>query len=148
MLERWQTWCCCCTGRTSCSQVKQHEVLLSDCCCCPVTQSCLTLCDPMDCSTPGSSVLHCLPEFAQIHVHWVSDAIQPSHPLLPTSPSALSLSQDCLPRWLRQLRICLQCRRPGFNPWVGNIPGRRERKATYCSILAWRIPWTEEPRGL
>ena len=40
-------------------------------CCCSVTKSCLTLCDPMDCSTPGSTVLHYLLEFAQIHVHWV-----------------------------------------------------------------------------
>ena len=43
--------------------------------CCSVAQSCPTLCDPMDCSTPGSPVLHYLLEFAQIHVHWVSDAI-------------------------------------------------------------------------
>ena len=43
----------------------------------------LTLCDLMDCSAPGFPVLHHLPEFAQIHVHWVSDAIQPSHPLSP-----------------------------------------------------------------
>ena len=48
----------------------------------------------MDCSIPGSSVLHYLPEFAQIHVHWVSDAISPSHPLLPPSPFAFSLSQN------------------------------------------------------
>ena len=61
------------------------------CCCCSVAQSCLTLCQPMDCSTPGFPVLH-LPEFVQTHVHWVSDAIQPSHPLL--SPScAFCLSQ-------------------------------------------------------
>ena len=40
-------------------------------CCCSVTKSCLTLCDPMDCSTPGSTVLHYLLKFAQIHVHWV-----------------------------------------------------------------------------
>ena len=62
-------------------------------CCCSVAQSCLTLCDPMDCSTPGSSVLHYLLEFAQTHVHWAGDAIQPSHPLLPSSPPALHLSQ-------------------------------------------------------
>ena len=43
--------------------------------CCSVAKSCLILCDPMDCSMPGSSVLHYLPEFAQIHVHWVGDAI-------------------------------------------------------------------------
>ena len=48
--------------------------------------------DPMDCSMPGYPVLR-LPEFAETHVHWVSDAIQPSHPLSPTSPPALNLSQ-------------------------------------------------------
>ena len=54
-----------------------------------VAQSCLTLCDPMDCSTPGLSVHHQLPESTQTHLHWVGDAIQPSHPLLPLllSPS-------------------------------------------------------------
>ena len=45
-------------------------------------QSCLTLCDPMGCSTPGLPVNHQLPEFTQTHVYWVHDAIQPSHPLL------------------------------------------------------------------
>ena len=51
------------------------------CCFCSVAKSCLTLCDPMDCSMPGFSVLYHLPDLAQTHVHWVSDAIQPSHPL-------------------------------------------------------------------
>ena len=63
------------------------------CCCCSVTNSCPTLCNPVDCSTPGFPVLLCLPEFAQTHVHWVNDAIQPSHPLSPPSPPALNLSQ-------------------------------------------------------
>ena len=58
-----------------------------------VAQSCPTLCDPMDCSTPGFPVHHQLPEFTQTHVHWVSDAIQPSHPLSSPSPTALFLSQ-------------------------------------------------------
>ena len=58
-----------------------------------VAKSHPTLCGPMDCSTPGSSVLRDLPEFAQTHVHRVGDAIQPSHPLLPPSPFAFSLSQ-------------------------------------------------------
>ena len=58
-----------------------------------VAQSCLTLCDPMDCSTPGLPVLHYLPEFARTHVHHFGDAIQPSHPLLPPSPPALGLCQ-------------------------------------------------------
>ena len=47
----------------------------------------------MDCTTPGSPVLHYLPEFAQSHIHWVDDAIQPSHPLLPASAPTLNLSQ-------------------------------------------------------
>ena len=51
-----------------------------------VTHSCLTLCDPMNCSTPGLPVHHQLPEFTKTHVHWVSDAIQPSHPLSSPSP--------------------------------------------------------------
>ena len=50
--------------------------------CCSVARLCPTLCKPMDCSTPGCPVLQYLPEFAQTHLHWVSDAIQPSHPLL------------------------------------------------------------------
>ena len=57
-----------------------------------VAQLCPTLCDPMDCSTPGLPVHHQLPEFTQTHVHWIIDAIQPSHPLLSPSP-AFSLSQ-------------------------------------------------------
>ena len=58
-----------------------------------VTLSCLTLCDPMNHSTPGLPVHHQLPEFTETHVHWVSDAIQPSHPLSPLSTLALKLSQ-------------------------------------------------------
>ena len=51
-----------------------------------VVQSCLTLCNLMDCSMPGLPILHCLLEFAQTRVHWASDAIQPSHPLSSLSP--------------------------------------------------------------
>ena len=58
-----------------------------------VAQSCLTLCNPMNRSTPGLSVHHQLPEFTQTHVHRVSDAIQPSHPLLSPSPPAPNPSQ-------------------------------------------------------
>ena len=59
-----------------------------------VSQLCLTLCDPMDCSTPGLPV-HCqLPEFTQTHVHWVGYAIQPSHPLSSHSPLAFNLSPN------------------------------------------------------
>ena len=58
-----------------------------------VAISCLTLCNPVNCSTPGFPVLHYLLEFAQTSVHWVSDAIQPSHPLSSLAPLALNLSQ-------------------------------------------------------
>ena len=58
-----------------------------------VSQSCLTLCEPMNCSMPGLPVHHLLPEFTQTHVHWVGDAIQPSHPLSSPSPPAPNLSQ-------------------------------------------------------
>ena len=69
-----------------------------------VTQSCLTLCNPMDCSTPGLPVHHQLPELTQTHVHWVGDAIQPSHPLLCPSPPAFILSQhQCLFQWVSSL---------------------------------------------
>ena len=71
--------------------------------CCPLVRSCLTLCDPTNCSMPGFPVLHYLPEFAQTYVHWVGDAIQPSHPLSPLSPPALNLSQH-----------------QGFFQWIGS----------------------------
>ena len=58
-----------------------------------VAQSCLTLCYPMDCSTPGLPVHHQLPEFTQTHVRRVGDAIPPSHPPSSPSPTAINLSQ-------------------------------------------------------
>ena len=71
-------------------------------CCCSVAQWGLILCNPMGCSTPGFPILYHLPEFAQTHVHWVSDAIQPSHSLLSSSPAFnLSQHQDFFPvSWL------------------------------------------------
>ena len=62
-------------------------------CCCSVTKSCPTLCKPTNYSMPGFLVLHYLLELAQTHVHWVGDAIQPSHPLSFPSPPAFNLSQ-------------------------------------------------------
>ena len=73
----------CCHGRP-CTDFIQFS---------SVAQSCLTLCDPMDCSMPGFPVHHQLPELAQSHVHRVSDAIQPSHPLSSPSSPAFNLSQ-------------------------------------------------------
>ena len=70
-------------------------------CWCSVTKSCPTLCDPMDCRKPGFPVLHCLPEFAQTHVHLVRNAIQPLHPLSNSplcSVLRLPFQQRC-PSW-------------------------------------------------
>ena len=69
-----------------------------------VAQWCPTLCDPMNHSTPGLPVHHQFPEITQTHVHWVSDAIQPSHPLSSPSPPAFSLSQNQGPfKWVSSL---------------------------------------------
>ena len=74
------------------------------CCCCSVAQSCPTLCDSMDCSMPGLPVPHHLLEVAQVHVHCIGDPIQPSHPLMLPSPSALNLSQhQGLFQWVSRL---------------------------------------------
>ena len=79
-----------------------------------VTQLCVTLFNPMDCSTPGFPV-HCQPlEFPQTHVHWVGEAIQPSHPLSSPSPPALNPSQDqSLFQWVNSLA----------NSWGGQSTG-------------------------
>ena len=84
--------------------------------CCSIAKSCPTLCDPMDCHAPGFPISHHLPEFAQVHVHCIGDAIQPSQPLSPSSPSAFSLSQhqdlfqgvDCLHQVAKVLELQLR----------------------------------------
>ena len=82
--------------------------------------SCPTLCNPMDCSTPGFLVLYHLSEFAQIHVHWVGDAYWPSHPLSPTSPPAFNLSQhQSFPmNWF----FVSGCQRIGASPSILVLP--------------------------
>ena len=60
---------------------------------CSIIKSYWTLCDPMDCNTPGLSVRHHLPDFTQVHVHSIGDAFQSFHPLPPSSPFAFNLSQ-------------------------------------------------------
>ena len=87
-------------GLLLCRQILHHlshqgmeSIKSKDHCCCSISKSCLTLCDPIDCSTPGSPVLHYLLKFAQIQVDSVDDAIKPSHPLLPPFSFALNLSQ-------------------------------------------------------
>ena len=69
-----------------------------------VAQSCPTLCNPMNRSTPSLPVHHQLPDFTETHVHWVSDAIQPSHPLSSPSPPAPNPSQhQSLFQWANSL---------------------------------------------
>ena len=96
-------------------------------CCCSVAQLCPTFCDPVDCSTPGFSVLHHLLEFAQTHVHWVGDAIQPFHPLLPPL-------QD--PRWGWKAAACWDdCRASQLAFLSPNLPNSAQ------------IPLYREPFG-
>ena len=78
---------------------------------CSIDKLCSTFCDSMNYSTPGFPVLYYLLEFAQTHVHWIGDAIKPSHPLLPPSPSALNLSQhQGLFQWVSCTCNLLFCR--------------------------------------
>ena len=91
--------------------------------CCSVPKSRLTLWDPMDCSTQGFPILHYLPEFVQIHVHWVSDAIQPPYPLSSPSPPALNLSQH-----------------QGLYQWVGSSHGGQSIGASVsASVLPMNL---------
>ena len=91
---------------------------------CSITHLCLTLCDLMDWSSPGFSVLHCLPELAQTHAHWAGDAIQPSHPLSSPSSPALNLSQhQGLFQWvgsLHQVAKVLEFQHQSFQ-WIFRV---------------------------
>ena len=96
-----------------------------------VAQLCPALCNPTDCSTPGFPVHHQLQEFAQIHVHQVSDAIQPSHLLLFPSPPAFSLSQQ---QSLSNEPV-LGIRWPKY--WNFSISPSNE----YSGLISFRIDW-------
>ena len=106
-------------------------------CCCSVTQSCLTFCDPMDCSLPGFPVLHYVPEFAQTYVHWVGNAIQPSHPQSFPSLPALNLSQcQGLFQWAGSLHqvakvLELQLQHQSFQ-WILSVDFLRD-------LLVWSL---------
>ena len=73
---------------------KLCSVYTMEYCCCWVAKSCPPLCDPMDCNTPVSPVLYYLQESAHTHIHWVSEVIQPSHPLLLPSLPTLNIFQQ------------------------------------------------------
>ena len=99
--------------------------------CCSVPQSCLTVCSPVDCSTPGLPVLHHLPELAQAHVHWVSDAIQPSHSLSSPSLPALDFSQNQgLFQWISSLYQV-----PKY--WSFSLSPSNN----YSGLLSFRMDW-------
>ena len=107
--------------------------------CYSVAKLCPTLCDPVDCSMPGSPVLHYLPEFVHTHVHWVHDAIQPSHLLSPPSPPALNLSQH----WgifqrvgsSRQVAKVLELQHQSFQ-WIFRVDFPQDWLAGLISLLS------------
>ena len=111
-----------------------NKLVSSICICCRwFAQPCLTLCDTMDCSTPGFPVLHCLPQFAQTHVDWVDDAIQSSHPLSFPSYPAFNLSQhQGLFQWVV---LCIQW--PQF--WSFSFSSRSSNE--YSRLISFRIDW-------
>ena len=98
-----------------------------------VSQSCSTLCDPMDCNTPGLPVHHQLPEFTQTHVHRIADAIQPSHPLSSPSP-ALNLSQH-----QGLFKLALRIRWPKYWSFGFNISPSNE----YSRLISFRTDWLD-----
>ena len=95
-----------------------------------VAQSCLTLCYPMNCSTPGLPVHHQLPEFTQTHLHRVSDAIQPSHPLSSPSPPAPNSSQQ---------RSTLCMRWPKYWSYSFSIIPSKE----HSGLISFRMGWLD-----
>ena len=101
-----------------------------------VTQSRPTLCNPMDCSTPGLPVHHQLLEFTQIHVHWVGDAIQPPHPLTSHSPPTFNLSQH---QGLISNESVLHIRWPKYWSFSFSISPSNE-----CSgLISFRMDWLD-----
>ena len=99
-----------------------------------VAQLCLTLCDPMECGTPGFPVHHQLPELAQTHVHWISDAIQLSHPLSSPSP-AFNLSQH----QVFSNESVLPIRWPNYWSFSFSISPPSE----YSVLISFRIDWLD-----
>jgi len=116
-----------------------------------VTQSCPTFCDSMDCNTPGLSVNHQIPEFTQTLLHWVSDAIQPLHPLSSPSPPAFNLPQhQGLFKWVSSSHqvakvLELQLQISPSNEYSGLISFRMDRldllavQGTFKSLFQWHV---------
>ena len=100
-----------------------------------VAHSYPSLCDPMDCSTPGLPVHHQLLEFTQTHVHWVSDAIQPSHPLPSPSPSTFNLSQH----HVLFNESVLHIRGPNYWSFSFSISPSNE----HSGLISFRMDWLD-----
>ena len=100
-----------------------------------VTQWCPTLCNPIGCSMPGFPVHHQLPELAQTHFHWVSDTIQPSHPLSSPSPPAFNLSERRgLFKWIS---VCI--RWPKYWSFSFSISPTKE----HPGLISLRTDWLD-----
>ena len=107
-----------------------------------VTDSCPTLCDPMNHSAPGLPVHHQLQEFTRTHVHWVGDAIQSSHPMLYPSPPAFNLSQQQgLFKWVNSLHQVAKVLELKFNISPSNEhPGLISLSMDWLDILQSKGP--------
>ena len=113
------------------------------CCCCSVAHSCLILCEPMDCSTPGLPVLHSVLEFAGTHVHWVGHAVQPCHPLLllPSLFSSIRVFSNELAPHIRWPKYCSFSISPS-NEYSGWFPlGLTGLISSLSNRLSKSLPW-------
>ena len=112
--------------------MRKKSYILTDC---SVAKSCPALCDPLDCTCQASLVLHCLSEFAQTHVCWVSDAIQPSHPL--SLPSCLALNLSSIRVFSRESVLHIRC--PEYWSFSFSISPSNE----YSRLISFRIDWSD-----
>ena len=105
--------------------------------CCSVTKACPTLCNPLACSMPGFPALHCLLEFAQVLVHWIGEAIQPSHPLLP-----LLLLSSVFPSirvFPNELAFCIRW------PMYWSLSFSISPLYAYSGLISFRMNWFDLP---
>ena len=107
--------------------------------CCSAAQSCLILCDPMDCSTPGFPVLHHIPEPAQPHVHWVSDAIQPSLPVTPFFSCLQSFPASGF--FPNKSALCI--RWPKYWSFSFSFSFSISPSNEYSGLISFRIDWLD-----
>ena len=125
--KRWQEY----TGVVRCSWYLMEKGQFSS----VQLLSRVRLCEPTDCSTPGLPVHHQLPGFTQTHVHWVGNAIQPSHPLSPPFPPALNLSQN--QDFSNELALCIKWTKYwsfsfSINPFI-----------EYSGLISFRMDWLD-----